>query len=211
MNLTRSICLMALVAAIAGCGDGAQDDVLDDQGPVDSSVVRSDPPSGDSTPPRSDTAGEPTGGTAPRTVSPTRFGPVRIGMTLDELREAHGGEVRVGDTSGPCYHVRLENVVANPPYPLLAMIVDGTVARIEIVDSTVTTDEGARIGDTEARIRELYGASVRTEPHAYTDGHYLIVTPSDSTHRIVFETDGERVTRYRAGRHPEVGWVEGCS
>jgi hypothetical protein len=28
---------------------------------------------------------------------------------------------------------------------------------------------------------------------------------------IVFETDGKRVTMFRAGRLPEVEWVEGCS
>jgi hypothetical protein len=27
---------------------------------------------------------------------------------------------------------------------------------------------------------------------------------------IVFETDGKRVTMFRAGRMPEVEWVEGC-
>ena len=41
--------------------------------------------------------------------------------------------------------------------------------------------------------------------------HYL--KPSDPAlpYRLVFETDGERVTRYRAGRLPEVEWVEGCA
>jgi hypothetical protein len=28
--------------------------------------------------------------------------------------------------------------------------------------------------------------------------------------RIVFETDGQRVTRFRAGRLPAVQYVEGC-
>jgi hypothetical protein len=30
-------------------------------------------------------------------------------------------------------------------------------------------------------------------------------------HRIVFETDGQRVRSYRAGRRPTVASVEGCA
>ena len=86
--------------------------------------------------------------------------------------------------------------------------------RIDGRDSTVATREGARVGDSEARIKSLYGSAVRVEPHKYTGptGHYLTVTPANDTrHLIVFETDGERVTMFRVGRKPEVSYVEGCS
>jgi hypothetical protein len=36
------------------------------------------------------------------------------------------------------------------------------------------------------------------------------VTPSDAVNRIVFETDGSKVTEYRSGRTPEVEQVERC-
>ena len=55
---------------------------------------------------------------------------------------------------------------------------------------------------------------VTVQPHKYTNGHYLVVrsaTAADTTHRIIFETDGKVVTRFRSGRMPEVAWVEGCS
>lgn len=45
-------------------------------------------------------------------------------------------------------------------------------------------------------------------------GKYLIATPAasaDAGFRIVFETDGASVLKYRAGRLPEVEWVEGCA
>ncbi len=71
---------------------------------------------------------------------------------------------------------------------------------------------------TELRQRrshqQLYPGQVSISPHKYVDGHYLIVTPSapaDSTYRLVFETDGKLVTRFRSGKMPEVTWVEGCS
>lgn len=89
----------------------------------------------------------------------------------------------------------------------------GQVARVEVTDSVVATTAGARVGDTETRINQLYPGRVQTSPHKYTDGHYLTVRGSgaDSVQRLVFETDGQRVTRYRGGRVPEVEWVEGCS
>ena len=34
---------------------------------------------------------------------------------------------------------------------------------------------------------------------------------ADSAYRLIFETDGQRVTEYRAGLLPAVEWVEGCS
>jgi hypothetical protein len=94
------------------------------------------------------------------------------------------------------------------------MAVGGQIARVEVTDSTVATAAGARVGDSEARINQLYAGRVQTGPHKYTNGHYLTVrrgTGADSAYRLVFETDGRRVTRYRGGRMPEVEWVEGCS
>jgi hypothetical protein len=87
-------------------------------------------------------------------------------------------------------------------------------ARVE-VDSgaTIATAAGARIGDGEERVRSLYPGRVAMTPHKYVAGHhYLTVTPAaaDSAYRLVFETDGQRVTRYRAGRRPAVEYVEGC-
>lgn len=59
-----------------------------------------------------------------------------------------------------------------------------------------------------------YGSRVTVQPHLYTNGHYLIVRsdkPELSHYRIVFETDGTSVTRFRSGREPEVEFVEGCA
>jgi hypothetical protein len=92
--------------------------------------------------------------------------------------------------------------------------VDRHLARVVGRGSAVATVVGARIGDTEARIDSLYRGRVTVQPHKYTNGHYLVVrsaTAADTTHRIIFETDGKVVTRFRSGRMPEVAWVEGCS
>lgn len=144
-------------------------------------------------------------------VTPRGIGPLHAGMTLDEARTAAGGQLPLSGPDAPsCDHLTL----AGAPGRVLVMVVDGRVARVEVHDGAIATDRGARIGDGEARIAELYGDRVTVEQHAYTDGHYLVVKPevlADSAYRLVFETDGQRVQSYRAGLLPSVGWVEGCS
>lgn len=100
------------------------------------------------------------------------------------------------------------------PGGVRVMVEQGKVARVEVFEGSVQTAKGARIGDTEERIKRLYPNQVTVMPHKYTDGHYLAVVPTataDSAYRIIFETDGRRVLRYRAGTRPQVEYVEGCS
>jgi hypothetical protein len=88
------------------------------------------------------------------------------------------------------------------------------VERVGVDSAGVLTAEGVGIGDPEVRVVELYSGRVSVQPHKYTGptGHYVVVTsPRDSMYRIIFETDGQKVLRYRAGRRPAVDFVEGCS
>jgi hypothetical protein len=130
-------------------------------------------------------------------------------MSVADARAALGARLPE-PANRECDHIRPPG---SPP-GVLIMTVGGEVARVEVSDTTVATAAGARVGDTEARINALYPSRVQTGPHKYVDGHYLVVrrgADADSLYRLVFETDGQRVTRYRGGRVPEVEWVEGCS
>ena len=142
-------------------------------------------------------------------VSATGIGPVRIGMTLDEANEVLGGQLTPPEQLEPaCDYVQPKNLPADVAF----MIVEDRVVRVDVRDSTVLTEAGARVGDSEARIQSLYPGNVSVEPHKYVDqGHYLVVpAQGDTLHELLFETDGRTVREYRAGRRPEVGWVEGC-
>lgn len=140
-------------------------------------------------------------------VSGAGVGPIAIGMRSDDLQ----GQIDALGRLGECvYASPIERVAAGFwREDLLIMLVDGVVARVDVIGPSVRTAEGARVGDTEARIRELYPAA-RAEPHKYTDGRYLVADIAPGR-RLVFETDGRRVTRYRSGAVPAVDWVEGCS
>ena len=147
------------------------------------------------------------------TVSIHGYGPIRAGMTLSEAAAAGGrqfGEPQMG--SEECdYFLFADDTVRGSAH---FMVVSGQIARVDVNDSTIRTAEGARVGDTEERIMQLYPGRVTVQPHKYSDGHYLVVAPAapaDSGRNIIFETDGRVVTTYRAGRMPEVEYVEGCS
>jgi hypothetical protein len=142
-------------------------------------------------------------------ISHRGIGPLRVGATVAEARSAFGAAFSPDSVAKGCHHVG----VSGSPGRVLAMVVDGRVARVETQDSAVATDRGGRVGDSEARIDSLYSGRVTVEPHKYVNGHYLIVAPETAgdSSRIIFETDGARVTRLRAGLLPAVGWVEGCS
>jgi hypothetical protein len=144
-------------------------------------------------------------------VTPLGIGQVHAGMPVAEAGTALGTPLTLLGDSKECDYAKPANA---SPDSLLFMVVNGRVARVDVHGTAVVTVEGARIGDSESRIDSLYPGRVTVQPHHYSDGHYLVVRSSiasDTTHRIVFETDGKVVTQFRSGRMPEVGWVEGCS
>lgn len=146
-------------------------------------------------------------------LTDSSFGAVRIGMTLGQLQSAIG---QLGDTTK--LKRECDIVSASDPFRMPAGVsitqVNGRVARIDIENDSVATDKGIRVGDTEEKVKQMYGAGVIVEPHKYIDGHYLEVrfgTDSATSKGIVFETDGKKVTTFRAGYWDPVRMVEGCA
>lgn len=164
-------------------------------------------PAGQAATPRALQATISTGGW---TVSPTGIGSVRTEMTLVQAGRQLGADLALPAFAGRCAFVQPVAKLDSVAF----MVVDGRIARVDVTGGRVATAEGARVGDSEDRINTLYAGRVEVQPHKYTAGHYLVVRPTtraDDAYRIIFETDGSRVTSYRAGRRPEVEWVEGCS
>jgi hypothetical protein len=91
------------------------------------------------------------------------------------------------------------------------------VVRVDVYSRSIAqTASGARVGDTEDQIRAMYPGQTRTEPDHYDpeNSRYLIFVPrnrSDRMYNVVFETDGKRVTSFRAGLSRATALVEGCS
>ena len=62
------------------------------------------------------------------------------------------------------------------------MVTDGRIARVDVTDnSKITTLSGAKIGDSESKIKSLYPKQIRVEAHEYDPkGHYLIISRVNS-------------------------------
>lgn len=141
------------------------------------------------------------------------IGPIQVGMTVAQASKAAGMQlVSEGSypSGGSCFYIKPKGGPNNVAF----MVIQNRIARVDVLGSSITTLSGARIGDTESRIKSLYPGQIEVTPHKYTNGHYLTFMPKDQedrNYRVVFETDGQRVTGFRAGKLPEVEYVEGCS
>lgn len=139
------------------------------------------------------------------------IGSIQVGMTPQKASKVSGiAIVALGKDPQCTYYQPKEQ-----PKDILLMVNNGTISRIDIKNPQITTRSGAKIGDTEAKIKSLYPGQIEVTPHKYVpNGRYLTFIPKDATdknYRLIFETDGKKVTQYRSGKLPEVAWVEGCS
>ena len=143
-------------------------------------------------------------------VSFDRFGSVKIGMTASQAAKVLGVRVTrdAGYEGGNCYYTSPKRGFKD-----IAFMMSGRrIARIDINSKEYTTDKGAKIGDTEARIKRLYKGMYKVYQNKYVDyAHDIEVEMKGRKFSIIFETDGKRVVSYRVGRPEQVGYVEGCS
>jgi len=143
------------------------------------------------------------------------IGPVRIGMTLQEAVNSANIPFTLKVGAGVGHQCGFANPLSGPK-GLEFMVTNGRIARVDIFrNQKITTLSGAKIGDSEARIKALYPKQITVTPHNYVPkGHYLTFIPKDAAdqkYRLIFETDGQKVTQFRAGQLPEVAFVEGCA
>jgi hypothetical protein len=135
------------------------------------------------------------------------FGKVIVGMPVSKASKALGVRLTTVE-QGDCRYYEAKGGFKDIGF----MVNNGTIARFDVFKRGFTTDRGAKVGDTEARIKRLYKGLYKVYPHKYVDdGHYFSIEIKGGKYFIIFVTDGKRVTSFQAGRSPEIGYVEGCS
>src|SRR5690606_21511468 len=135
------------------------------------------------------------------------WGPLRIGMTRQEVVASAGEDANPDAVGGPdpasCDEFRPDRA----PAGLLVMIENGNLTRISVGSSSpVVTDLGIGIGDDPAEVRRAYGDEVEATPHKYAaaPAAYLTVwsvaPPAPDAHGLQYEIgpDG-RISRIHAG------------
>ncbi len=134
------------------------------------------------------------------------FGKVKVGMTVSKASKALGVRLTTVE-QGDCRYFEAKGNFKDIGF----MVNDRTIARFDVFERGFATDRGAKVGDTEARIKRLYKGMYKVSQHPYVDGHYIEVEMKGGKYSIIFETEGKRITSFRAGRSPEIGYIEGCS
>ncbi len=143
------------------------------------------------------------------TVDERGLGPLQAGLAMPEVGRVLPGAISIpaGEEGNACGYADWPAA----PGGVFVLIEHGVISRVEIDSANVATSLGVRVGDAESRVAQVYAGRVERRAHPYLDGAYLVVRAGKTgDHGIVFETDGRRVTRYRAGRWPAVLDAEGC-
>lgn len=134
------------------------------------------------------------------------FGKVKIDMTVSQASQAFGIELIAPDGDDECFYVKPKRGFSGVDF----MVIEGVVARIDIESKDYSTDKGAKIGDTEEKIKSLY-PGIEVHPQKYDEKlNDMEIYSTDKKYLIIFETDGKVVTGFRIGRAEEVSWVERC-
>lgn len=138
-------------------------------------------------------------------ITKNGLGDVEIGMSVTEVEDLTGSTLDVNRNAGDgsCGTAELGQKV-------YGLFTGDVLARIYIDTRRYRTRTGLHIGSTARQVRRVYGARVKSSPHAYTTGQYLKVTMGHR--RLLFETSPRgRVLSISTGRKPEVDYIEGCA
>ena len=187
-------------------------------------------------PPTKVPAGEAPAGTTPppanaNAITSEGWGPLRIGMTRDDVVTAMGPDANSSAVGGTDPEACDLFHPARAPEGLYVMIQRGVLTRISLQDNTtLKTERGFGIGDSATAIKAAYGANAHVQPHHYLGlpAEYITVwtstggatldehgwIPENTTPNargIRYETNAEgAVTEIHAGG-PSIQYVEGCS
>jgi hypothetical protein len=145
-------------------------------------------------------------------LSTAGLGPVKIGMSRERAERAAGMDlVWMGPALNGCRYLRPQDRDVRASF----MVRNRRIVRVDVHRRGIRTVSGFRVRDREQAVRDRFAGRLRITPHEYVQGGwYLEYVPrdrEDRNRRVVFETDGERVTYIRAGRLPEARWIEGCA
>ncbi|HEX6590353.1 MAG TPA: hypothetical protein VF039_15205 [Longimicrobiales bacterium] len=150
-------------------------------------------------------------------LSPDGWGPLRIGMSREEIVAALGDDANPGAVGGPDPEACDQFAPTGAPAGMLLMVENDTLTRITLMrGSHVRTERGFALGDSAAIVMDGYGRLAVRTPHMYReeDGAYITVWTSPPggaapARGIVYEVYDDTVAYIHAGGE-SIRYVEGC-
>lgn len=146
-------------------------------------------------------------------LTPTGWGPARIGMSRAQLTKALQVELEgeAFDNEGSC----IELYAGDDALPgMIFMLNDGKLSRITATEpSKVMTPRGIGVGASADEVRKAYGEGLKAEQHHYEgeQAEYLTYWLKPDKRGVRFETDTSRhVTEIHAGNN-SIQYIEGCA
>lgn len=157
--------------------------------------------------------------TAPTTPSynwkltPSGWGPVRLGMTRDQVSKAlkvqlHGDAF---DNEGNCIELFPDSEELKGTF---FMFLDGKLSRISVSEaSKIATPKGIHVGATAEEVRKAYGEKLQTEPHHYLGepAEYLTYWLKPKARGVRFETDAQQKVETIHAGDSSIQYIEGCA
>ena len=136
---------------------------------------------------------------------------VTFGMTELEANSAYLGGLEKSDyydeSEKECYYLYPNNIDYMKEHVVAFMVVSGTIQRIDIGSTKITTERGAKIGMKFEDIEALYPNTER-KPNFYTyPDEDLFVLLSSDTKAIFEQNNNKTVSQYRVGKTPAVEYL----
>ena len=138
---------------------------------------------------------------------------IRFGMTEEEAIKASNGKWKrpeylsvpsFWEEEKNCYYLGSENSGA------ALMVYNQEISRIDIWDTKIATETGARPGMDVETIEGLY-VNIQYKPNFYSFPIEDLIVKIDEQKKLIFEQDEAGViSSFRIGKMPAIEFVEGC-
>ena len=146
-------------------------------------------------------------------LTPTGWGPVRIGMNRDQVQKALNDQLEgdAFDNEGSCIELFPKNDALKGSY---FMFLDGKLSRISVSSpSKIVTPRGVGVGTSADEVRKAYGEQLQAEPNHYLDlpAEYLTFWLKPDKSGVRFETDAQRTVEIIHAGNASIQLIEGCA
>jgi hypothetical protein len=146
-------------------------------------------------------------------LTPTGWGPVRIGMNRDQVSKALQDQLEgdAFDNEGNCIELFPESEALKGSY---FMFLEGKLSRISVsAPSHIVTPRGIGVGANADEVRKVYGEKLQAEPNHYLDlpAEYLTFWLKPDKSGVRFETDAQRKVETIHAGNDSIQLVEGCA